>query len=353
MYHLQFSYRYHPLKFIKPATTSRDTLTEKPSWIIRISAKDEAGKNLVGYGEVSIIEGLSIESSAQISQELSEIAAKPDRLLSANYDQLPALKFAIETALMDAQSAQHCLFDTPFTRREKAININGLVWMGPIDDMRKQLSEKIAAGFDCVKLKIGALDWEKERSLIEALRETYSKDEIMIRVDANGAFTNRNPHKKLEELAQLDVHSIEQVVAAGNWDLHKELCEHGAIPCALDEELIGTFERSEQEKMLDYIRPQFIILKPSLLGGLAASDQWISVAEERKIGWWATSALESNLGLNAIAQWCSSKENPIHQGLGTGSLYHNNFHSPLVVSGGQLHYGNDNWANFEELWPDA
>lgn len=353
MYNLQFTYRYHPLKFIKPARTSRDTLLEKPTWIIRISAKSQEGKELIGYGEVSIIEGLSIESSAQIIKELSKIEEQPEYLLSTSYDRLPALKFAIETALLDAQTGQHFLFDTPFTRSEKAININGLVWMGPIEEMRQQLAEKIAAGFDCVKLKIGALDWEKERSLIEALRETYSKEDIMIRVDANGAFTHRSPHKKLEELAQLDVHSIEQVVAPGNWELHQELCANGAIPCALDEELIGTFERSEQEKMLDYIRPQFIILKPSLLGGLAASNQWINVAEERNIGWWATSALESNLGLNAIAQWCSSKENPIHQGLGTGSLYHNNFQSPLMVSGGQLHYGSDNWANFEELWADA
>lgn len=347
---LSFSYRHHPLSFIKPATTSRDVLTEKPTWIIRIEVEDEGKKRRIGFGEVSIIEGLSVETSADIEEILMKFQSSPDQLVNAQLDNYPAFRFALEMALLDAQAEHHQLFPSPFTAGEDSIKINGLVWMAPIEDMRKQVGDKIDAGFDCVKLKIGALDWEKERELIAGVREKYSAEEITIRVDANGAFTQRNPHQKLEELAALNVHSIEQVIAPGNIELHRDLCLNGAIPCALDEELIGVNALEDRKQLLDQISPAYLILKPSLLGGFKSCDEWIALAEERNIAWWATSALESNLGLNAIAQWCYTKNNPMHQGLGTGSLYHNNFEAPLKVSAGKLSYETTNWFNFDLLW---
>lgn len=344
-----FDYHYHPLHFIQPATTSRDVLTEKPTWIIRIELEEE-GVVKTGFGEVSIIEGLSVESVVATEKLLKTFQSSPKLVLNTALHNYPGVRFGLEMALMDAQAEAHQLFPSPFTSGTDHIKINGLVWMAPVEDMRKQVGEKIAAGFDCVKLKIGALDWEKERELIAGVREKYSASDITIRVDANGAFTQRNPHQKLEQLAALDVHSIEQVVAPGHRELHRDLCLHGAIPCALDEELIGVNQGKEREELLDQITPNYLILKPSLLGGFESCDDWIALAEERNIAWWATSALESNLGLSAIAQWCYTKNNPLHQGLGTGALYHNNFEAPLKVSAGKLSYEPTNWFNFDQLW---
>jgi L-alanine-DL-glutamate epimerase-like enolase superfamily enzyme len=237
------------------------------------------------------------------------------------------------------------LFDTAFTSGIQPIPINGLIWMGSMDFMRQQLTDKIEAGFDCIKLKIGALDFQQECALLEDVRKHYSASQISLRVDANGAFNPKKALEKLQTLAAFDLHSIEQPIAAGHVHQLKELCATTPLPIALDEELIGIHDTAQKANLLDTICPQYIILKPSLLGGFAAAEEWITLAEERNIGWWVTSALESNIGLNAIAQWTSSLKTKLPQGLGTGGLYTNNVESPLVVDAGVLRYDKTkNWV---------
>ena len=246
----------------------------------------------------------------------------------------PSIRFGIETAILDLKTGgKQKLFDTPFTRGLEKIRINGLIWMGSSESMSQQIAEKLEAGFRCIKMKIGAIPWEEEFRLLAELRNNFSANDIEIRVDANGAYSPDDAPRILENLASLEVHSIEQPIKAGQWDAMAKLCQATPCPIALDEELIGIYQEEKQSELLDHIRPQYIILKPSLHGGISGTQQWISAAQALHIPWWITSALESNLGLNAIAQLASSYKLKLPQGLGTGSLYVKNIPSPLHLEG--------------------
>ncbi len=325
------------LKFKIPAITSRDTLKIKDTYYIELW--NECCPDVVGVGECSPIWGLSIETKESLESALAKVVEAPDYYLTnlSLLDETPAVRFGLEMAQRDwSQGGKRELFPSDFTTNKMPIPINGLIWMGTLDEMEKQIDEKLKQGFDCIKLKIGSLDFENEFHLIASIREKYDAQTIEIRVDANGAFSGRNPMRKLEKLARLDLHSIEQPIRQGNWGEMADLCANSPLPIALDEELIGISDLLEKRKLLETIQPQYIILKPSLLGGFLKSDEWIDLAESMEIGWWATSALESNIGLNAIAQWVYPKNNRMYQGLGTGKLYTNNIPSPLKIVDGKL-----------------
>jgi L-alanine-DL-glutamate epimerase-like enolase superfamily enzyme len=233
------------------------------------------------------------------------------------------------------------LFPSKFTSGEQSIVINGLVWMGDEAFMKHQIEEKIAAGFTCIKLKIGAIDFEKELALLRFIRQNFDEKSMEIRVDANGAFTEDEALDKINQITGFKLHSIEQPIQKNHTDTMSVLCKMTNLPIALDEELIGVFSLDDKEALLQKIQPQYIILKPSFIGGFRGTLEWISLAEKLNIGWWITSALESNIGLNAIAQFTFLQHNLMPQGLGTGSLYTNNFDCPLQVSQGQLWYRNE------------
>lgn len=331
-----FSFEKYILHFKRPAGTSRGSLTEKNSYFIHIK---DIETDAEGIGECPILPGLSIDERPDFEDKLQEVCdllnQNQQLNISDNLESWPAIVFGLETAILDVQlGGKRLLYNNAFSRGEKGIPINGLVWMDNIEGMWQQVQEKIAANFPCVKLKIGALDFESELNLLKRIREKYS--DIEIRLDANGAFTPQEAVSKLKQLSESHIHSIEQPIKQGQPKLMAELCKASPIPIALDEELIGVNNREDKIKLLDTIQPQYIILKPSLLGGFAAADEWIALAEERNIGWWATSALESNIGLNAIAQWTGSKNNPLPQGLGTGSLFTNNIPMPLEIKSGKL-----------------
>jgi o-succinylbenzoate synthase len=334
---IQASYKKHTLQFHNPAGTSRGVYTTKESWFIFLSD----GVN-TGIGECSLLKGLSIDDRPDFERKLSGICEQINKE-TYDFDQplfdFPSIKFCLETALLDLKNGgRHILFPSKFTEGKSGITTNGLIWMGDKTSMRKQISEKLKKGFTCIKLKIGAIDWESEREVIVEMRRQFSAKELTIRVDANGAFTFQQAKTVLSELANLQVHSIEQPIKSGNYEEMAELCLSAPIPIALDEELIGIFPFDNKRKLLQIIKPQYIIVKPSLLGGFKASDEWISLANEMNIGWWVTSALESNIGLNAISQWVYTKNIGLPQGLGTGMLYSNNIDSPLTLVDEKLFY---------------
>jgi o-succinylbenzoate synthase len=251
----------------------------------------------------------------------------------------PSIQFGLEQAFLSLHSQDPFeLFSSNFTQKEAPIPINGLIWMGSEAFMLSQLEQKLQKGFRCIKMKIGAIDFETEIGILKSIRNNFSPEEIELRVDANGAFTPGDAMDKLNQLAKFQLHSIEQPIKPKQWDAMAKLCEDTPLPIALDEELIGVFDVTDKEKMLQIIRPQYIILKPSLVGGFHGSKTWIALAEKQGIGWWVTSALESNIGLNAIAQWTYTLKPTMPQGLGTGSLYTNNIESPLVVKRGEIYY---------------
>lgn len=327
----------HELVFKKPSGTSRGVLTTKPVWYIII--EDEDGTT--GIGECSPIWGLSVEKPDTYEAKVKEVCEgilEYPFWLDSMLQHYPSIRFGLEIALLDLMNkGRRILYPTPFTEGADSILINGLIWMGKKEAMLTQIEDKLAQGFHCVKMKIGAIDFEAELSLIKAIRERFNANEVELRVDANGAFSVADAPDKLAKLAQFDLHSIEQPIKAGKWDDMAQLCATTPLPIALDEELIGVDE-AQQAELLDAIKPQYIILKPSLVGGFAASEAWIKLAAKRKIAWWATSALESNIGLNAIAQWTYTLNNPMPQGLGTGQLYTNNIPCPLILKGDQLSY---------------
>ena len=338
---MKASFFRHTLKFIIPGKTSRDVLSKKDSWFLVL--KDE--KNY-GIGECSIIPGLSLDNMHKIELKLKQACNDISKGKQINYDtynQFPALKFAIETAYhsLEGFNSPFQLFDSDFTNKKKGIPINGLIWMGDIKFMKKQIKSKLDNGFNCLKLKVGSLEFESEIKLLKNLRKEFSKKDLEIRLDANGAFTNETALEKLKRLSDFSIHSIEQPIKPKQFNEMAKICELSPLPIALDEELIGVTLSSEREKLLDTIKPQFLILKPSLLGGVKDSNEWIHFAKKRNIKWWATSALESNVGLNAIAQWVSTKENNLRQGLGTGMLFSNNIQSPLEIEGDKLFLKND------------
>lgn len=328
----------YTLQFKQASGTSRGVLHAKNSWIITLL--DDAAPELIGTGEASIIENLSPEWNEQYETKLQTICQNVTHYADNDLNQLrefPSIRFALEAALLDLKNGgRQVYFPSAFTQGQAAIPINGLIWMGSKEFMEKQIREKIEQGYSCIKLKIGAIDFETELDLLKSIRSKFSKQEMELRVDANGAFSIQDAQKKLEQLARLDLHSIEQPIQQGQLDAIQKLCASTPLPIALDEELIGVNELQKKSALLTFIKPQYIILKPSLVGGFQSSDEWISLAEKNKIGWWITSALESNIGLNAIAQYTFTKHNPMPQGLGTGQLYTNNFPSGLTIENGRL-----------------
>ncbi len=326
------------LVFKKPGGTSRGVLAEKPCWYLTV--KD--GNGNMGMGECGPIWGLSPETVNGYEDQMTRVCELindfPLLLEDGSLDAFPSIRFGLETALLDlATGGKRMPFPSPFTESADGIRINGLIWMGTKENMLVQIHEKLMSGFGCLKLKIGAINWDTELAILRGIREQYPKDQLELRVDANGAFTPDDAMRKLETLAKLDIHSIEQPIKAGQWDVLAHLCLNTPIPIALDEELVG-LNGAERHELLDALKPQYIILKPSLLGGFTASEDWIAMAEARNIGWWVTSMLESNVGLNAIAQWTYTLNNPMPQGLGTGQLFTNNPASPLYLEGEWLKY---------------
>ncbi|WMN06948.1 enolase C-terminal domain-like protein [Marivirga arenosa] len=342
------SIQHHTLQFKFEAGTSRGKLQEKDTWYLKLYTSS----GLVGVGEAGPLKGLSIEkldemepelervSNALIGQEIpTSIEGVFELAKSMSSESFPSIQFAIESALLDAMNGGNkMIFNTDFFKGTERISINGLIWMGSEDFMQKQIEEKLKAGFDCIKMKIGAIDFGTEYSLLQSIRNQYSKDEITLRVDANGAFSDSEALDKLKELAKLDLHSIEQPIKAGQIEEMTSLCRETPLPIALDEELIGINMKEEKKRLLTQIQPQYIILKPSLIGGIHSTIEWIEIAESLNIGWWMTSMLESNIGLNAICQLASYLKVKMPQGLGTGQLYHNNINSPITIEKGETFY---------------
>lgn len=297
--------------------------------------------NTTGIGECSFIEGLSIDDLENYEQALKQtcqsIAENRPELLP-DFVKFPSIAFGYQTALLDFEKGgKKILFESGFTSGRDAMPINGLIWMGEKDFMLQQIQQKLTEGFKCIKIKVGAIDFEEELKLIAFIRKHFDAQKMEIRLDANGAFTQADAMMKLERLAAYQIHSIEQPVKQGQIKLMQQLCSNTPIPIALDEELIGVASENAAQ-LLQQIKPRYIILKPSLLGGLSACENWIKIAYENNIDWWATSALESNIGLNAIAQWVYTQKSPMVQGLGTGSLYTNNVSSPLQILNGTISY---------------
>lgn len=334
---MKASWHKYRLDFRFTAITSRDSLTYKDTYYIKVW--DEDNPMVTGIGEAGLFRGLSYDDCPDYESVLTQVCANIERY-AADTEALacyPSIRFGVETALRDlASGGTHRLFYTPWSNGSGSIAINGLIWMGDRDTMRSRIEAKLAEGFKCIKVKIGGIDFNQELELLTYLRSLAPK--IEIRLDANGAFRPDQALGRLEQLAKTGIHSIEQPIRQGQWKEMAKICADSPIDIALDEELIGINDHDSRRRMLDAVNPAYIILKPTLTGGFAASDAWIDLARERGIGWWATSALESNIGLNAIAQWVSTYDTSMPQGLGTGQLYHNNIESPLTLTGDRLGY---------------
>jgi o-succinylbenzoate synthase len=320
-------------------------MTEKETWFLVL---ENDGKT--GIGECGILRGLSIDDRPDYEEKLQwtcvNIHLGKDQLWEALIE-FPSIQFGVEMAFQSLQSdSPFLLFPSEFTEGVKSIQINGLVWMGEAAFMKQQIEEKLAEGFACVKLKIGAIDFDQELDLLRYIRQHFTPEQVEIRVDANGAFELNKALDKITQLSEFKLHSIEQPIQKNNTDRMAALCKMTPLPIALDEELIGVLLLEEKEQLLLKIKPQYIILKPSFIGGFRGTKEWILLAEKLQIKWWITSALESNIGLNAIAQWTFLQNNSLPQGLGTGALYTNNFDCPLEVSQGQLWYKKDMDWNF-------
>jgi o-succinylbenzoate synthase len=332
--------RNKEFRFRRPATTSRGTLYQKKVWFIILYESDNPLRR--GIGECSVFPGLSMDDVDGFEMKLSEIVNMINNgifSLKSPVRDWPSINFAIETALLDIKNGgERIIYPSDFTSGRGSILINGLIWMGSKDEMNRQIDEKLNLGFRCLKLKIGALDFEDEINILRQLRSRYSPDDLEIRVDANGAFSPYEALEKLKTISDFELHSIEQPILPAQLEDMASLCRLSPIPVALDEELIGKYPIENKRRLLKIIKPQFIVLKPGLLGGIKSCDEWIITANELNIGWWITSSLETNIGLNAIAQWTYTLKNPMHQGLSTGNLFENNIGSPLAVTGEKLYY---------------
>lgn len=340
---MKATYKKYILHFKRPSGTSRGILTEKETWFLIL---EEKGK--IGIGECGILRTLSIDDRPDYEEKLQWVCANIHLGKEALWEALiefPSIQFGVEMAFLSlASKTPFELFPSEFTLGKKNMEINGLVWMGSTAFMKEQIEEKLAQGFRCIKLKIGAIDFDKEMELLHFIRQNFDAQTIEIRVDANGAFALDEALIKLNQLTEFELHSIEQPIAKGNTDNMTELCKMTPLPIALDEELIGVFGIENKEALLTKIKPQYIILKPSLVGGFKGTLEWISIAKKLNIKWWITSALESNIGLNAITQFTYTLQNQLPQGLGTGGLYTNNFDCPLEINKGQIQYNNlKNW----------
>jgi o-succinylbenzoate synthase len=338
-------YQKYTLIFKQASGTSRGILRTKETFLFKIIDNTKEG-----YGECGVFRGLSADDRPDYEEKLQWLCTNINRDVEELLTELkmyPSIQFGLEQAMLSLNSENSFeLFPSKFTRSIDAININGLIWMGSESFMKQQISAKIKAGFSTIKLKIGAIDFEKELSLLKMIRNEFSSNEIQLRVDANGAFHPSDALEKLNRLKEFNIHSIEQPIKKGQIHEMAELCLKTPVPIALDEELIGVFDVTKKQELLHIINPQYIILKPSLIGGFKGSNEWIQLADNKSIGWWITSALESNVGLNAIAQWTYTLNNTMPQGLGTGSLFINNFDCPLEVKNGNLHYNSNNKWDF-------
>ena len=334
---MKATYKKYILNFKRPSGTSRGVMTEKETWFLLL---EDNGKT--GIGECGILRSLSIDDRPDYEEKLQCVCQNIHLGKDKLWDELmefPSIQFGLEMAFLSLQSKSLFeLFPSEFTESKKNMLINGLVWMGEEQFMKSQIEEKLAQGFSCIKLKIGAIDFEKELGLLRFIRQNFDAKTIEIRVDANGAFASNEALSKLNQLNEFELHSIEQPIRANQIQEMKLLCQQTPFPIALDEELIGVFETEDKRKLLEEIQPQYIILKPSLVGGFKGTLEWISIAESLNIGWWITSALESNIGLNAITQFTFTLNNPMPQGLGTGGLYTNNFDCPLEIENGHIQY---------------
>lgn len=337
---LKANYKKYVLQFKLPSGTSRGILKYKEAWFI--SVFDTLDNSVKGIGECSIIRGLSFDDKPDYESRIkwlcNNINADKDYLFNELKD-YPSINFGLETALLDlANNGKRILFPSDFTCGISSILINGLIWMGKPDFMMRQIKEKINQGFRYIKLKIGAINFIDELEILRFIRKEYREKDIEIRVDANGAFSPSDAMEKLQKLSDFNIHSIEQPIQAGLQDQMAKLCATTPIKIALDEELIGISDPKEKHQLLKTINPHYIILKPGLVGGFNSCNEWIRLAKQNNIDWWATSALESNIGLNAIAQWTFTLNNPLPQGLGTGQLFTNNIPSPIELSGENLFY---------------
>lgn len=343
---LKLEYKPYTLEFTFDAGTSRGVMKKREVWYLKVF--DDRHPDVVGYGEVAPLHRLSIEDVSLVEDVLIQIQREivshttprsQESVMETAKKLSPtpfaSIRFGLEVALLDLlNGGRQMIFDTGFSAGNVRIPINGLIWMGDPAIMKERAREKLAEGFQCIKMKIGAVDFEQEKGVLALIRE-ISK-EVILRVDANGAFANHESLHKLTELASFDIHSIEQPIIPRQPEAMQLICKKGALKIALDEELIGLGDEKGKRTLLNFLKPHFLVLKPSLLGGFAECNEWISLAEEMGIGWWVTSALESNIGLNAIAQFTAGFENDIHHGLGTGQLYHNNIESPLTVENGSI-----------------
>ncbi|WP_405198130.1 o-succinylbenzoate synthase [Christiangramia sp. LLG6405-1] len=334
---MKASYKRYLLNFKRPSGTSRGVLTEKETWFLKIEDNDK-----YGIGECGILRSLSYDDRPDYEDKLHWVCENINlgkEMLWEELREFPSIQFGVEMAFRSLESSSPFeLFPSEFTRGKDYIPINGLIWMGDKEFMKKQISEKIEQGFRCIKLKIGAIDFETEIELLKSIRENFSAESMELRVDANGAFHPTEALQKLERLSKFDLHSIEQPIKQGQIPEMTQLCSKTPIPIALDEELIGVTDVTEKAKLIQTIQPQYAIYKPSLIGGMKGTQEWIDICETNQVKWWITSALESNVGLNAIAQWTYTLTTDLPQGLGTGGLYTNNFISPLQVQNGKIQY---------------
>lgn len=325
------------LHFKQPAGTSRGVYQTRKVWYITMTSTENP--QIIGIGECAPLPQLSCDDYPEYEEILRAACHQFDATGELDKEALrglPSMLFGFETALRHYQMQTYALWDTPFSRGEAGIPINGLIWMGSYDEMFAQIKQKIESGFGCIKLKIGAINFDDELALLKYIRQHFSATDIKLRVDANGAFEPHEAMEKLNRLSEFNIHSIEQPIRAGQWEEMAMLTDHTPIPIALDEELIGFNSLEGKELLLQAICPQYIILKPSLHGGMSGCEEWIAEANRQNIGWWATSALESNIGLNAIAQWCATLNTTLPQGLGTGALFTDNVEMPLSIRKDQL-----------------
>ena len=336
---LNYSIVERDLHFIKPARTSRNVFTSRRVYAVQLS---EVETRRSGWGECAPLSLLSTDDRPNYANELETVVKRfceSGELDAIPYLEYPSIRFGIETAMRDLQTeGEHILWNTEFSKGNQRIPINGLVWMDDCDSMYNEALEKIGKGFNVIKFKVGAQDFDQECRMLEKIRKAFSAFKVTLRLDANGAFAPDEALAQLKELSRFEIHSIEQPIAKGNWDRMAQLAREGALPIALDEELIGIDVYRDANSLLKTINPQFIILKPNLIGGFMAADEWVRQTRNLGIDWWATSALEGNIGLNAIAQWVSQYPVALHQGLGTGSLFENNFDTRLVLNQGNMHF---------------
>ena len=327
----------HYLAFKKPATTSRGAYHGRDIYLLKIY--NEQNPEIFGIGECAPLKGLSIDDTDNYHKALNDLVDQININRSDNFpfQEFPSIQFGIETALLDLKhGGKRIVFPNFYAIGKQGIPINGLIWMDSIDQMKLEADEKIKKGFNCLKFKIGALDFTQELELIKSIRSSYSEKELSIRLDANGAFKPEEALEKLKALSEFDIHSIEQPIASKQTDFLKPLIQKSPIPIALDEELIGIQSPEAIQNLLSDLKAPYIVLKPNLLGGFKQCDTWIKMAKASGNQWWITSALESNIGLNAIAQYAANFNNPLHSGLGTGHLYKNNFMPYTRIKAGYL-----------------